>query len=132
MGADFPAGKYRSYGSSDGTGWVIAGIVAVAVLVLISIVFHIGNVSHHETKQGCAVIDKDRTKDSKGNSDMRVYTTNCGTLQVADTLVGGAQFDSADIYASIEVGKTYDFYVRGKRYPLFSMFPIIQKVTPVS
>lgn len=77
--------------------------------------------------RNCVVIDKDRTTTSKGSSDMRIYTENCGTLSVEDNMFKGV-WDSADIYASIEVGESYDFTATGWRIPLLSLFPGIIEV----
>lgn len=79
----------------------------------------------------CTVTDKDRTQRQKGGSDARVYTEDCGTLQVADAMFKG-HFSSADTYASIEVGHTYKLTVIGFRIPVMSTFPNVIKVREVS
>lgn len=92
------------------------------------------NIAHLTTPNEavrCVVTEKDRTTNSDGASDMRVYTDNCGVLSVGDNLFTGT-FNSADIYGSIEVGGTYNFELRGFRIPLFSMFPLITEVERVS
>ena len=83
------------------------------------------------TSESCVVTGKDRTQDSEGNSQARVYTENCGTLKVADSIVDG-QWNSADVYGGIQEGNTYDFNTRGVRIPFLSAFPNIIKVTEVS
>lgn len=76
----------------------------------------------------CLVIGKDRTTNTQSSgSDMRIYTENCGTLQVKDSMLLG-RFDSADTYAKIEQGKTYNFHTVGWRAPIFSVFPNIIEV----
>jgi hypothetical protein len=82
----------------------------------------------------CTVTDKDRSTDSSGNSIYRVYTEGgdgCGVFNVEDAAAVG-QFASADTYASIKVGKTYQFETYGYRNPFFSMFPNITKATEVA
>lgn len=81
-----------------------------------------------DTHTNCKVLSKDRTKNSDGNSDARVYTENCGTFQVKDTLVKG-NFRSGDLYGSIQPDHVYDFTSIGWRNGFFSMFPNIIKVT---
>lgn len=78
----------------------------------------------------CVVTDKDRVADKDGNSDMRVYTENCGTLKVKDNFLKGV-WNSSDVYAKIEVGKTYDFTATGFRIPFLSIFPGITDATEV-
>ena len=72
--------------------------------------------------------DKDRVTGTEGKSNMRVYTEQCGVLNVEDSLLD-LQFNSADVFSSIKVGETYDFKTRGFRIPLLSMFPNIVSVT---
>jgi len=51
-------------------------------------------------------------------------------LQNTDCPIAG-KWNSADVQASIDVGKKYEFVVYGWRIPLFSVFPNILKVEPV-
>lgn len=102
----------------------------VALLVLAAIGFGIflatSQYLHHETHTACVVEDKDRTTNSKGGSNMRVYTS-CGVFTVQDMLFAG-EFDSADKYASLDTGKTYTIETTGYRIPLISSFPVIREV----
>jgi hypothetical protein len=75
----------------------------------------------------CTVEEKDRAKNSSGSSDMRLYTEECGVLQVGDAALRG-HFDSADDYAAINVGETYEFTTVGWRVPFLSMFPTVIEV----
>lgn len=79
---------------------------------------------------GCHVTSKDRTKDSDGDSDARVYTSNCGTFKVGDDIFHG-EYNSADVFGSIQVGHTYDFVAYGYRNGFTSDFPNIEKATEV-
>ena len=72
----------------------------------------------------CTVTDKDRVTGTEGKSNMRVYTEQCGVLNVEDSLL-----DLQFVFSSIKVGETYDFKTRGLRIPLLSMFPNIVSVT---
>lgn len=56
-----------------------------------------------------------------------VYTkvdNDIAVFQITDSLIAG-RFNSSDVYASIEVGKTYDFTVRGTRNEFMSWYPNI-------
>lgn len=68
----------------------------------------------------CTVSDKDRTHGGSG-SDMRVYT-DCGVFEVRDSTLAG-RFDSADVYASVRIGETYDVTAYGWRVGWLSWFP---------
>lgn len=83
--------------------------------------------SANETTRTCVVTDKDRTtvtRDGGSRSDMRIYTADCGTLAVNDLATRG-QFDSADVYAAIEPGNTYEITTVGWRIPWLSVFPVV-------
>lgn len=104
--------------------------IGVMLLVAVGIGLALWSESANETTHTCAVTDKDRTTVSTDNgsrSDMRIYTADCGTLAVTDLMTRG-QFNSADIYASIEPGKTYEITTVGWRIPWLSAFPIVHGV----
>lgn len=79
----------------------------------------------------CEVDGKDRVSGYKGRSDMRVYTADCGVLQVQDMFWAG-EFNSADLFAAIEDGGRYRFEVTGVRVGYWSKFPNIRSVERVS
>ena len=78
----------------------------------------------------CQVINKDRSTDSDGNSVYRVYTKNCGVLEVQDEWLVG-QFNSADTFNSIQPGGTYDVSTLGWRNGFLSQFPNIIRAKQV-
>lgn len=85
----------------------------------------------------CTVTEKDRASDGNGGSDMRIYAEGCNgssavkVFQVADNIFIG-QHASANTYAEIEIGKTYDLETRGSRVPVLSMFENIVGAKEVS
>ena len=115
--------------SSSSGGSVALAVVGIIVLVLIFAGSCIASNSNRQT-QVCTVTEKDRTSLPKGGSDMRIYTEDCGTLSVADNWANGIM-NSADVYAQIKPGNTYEFETVGFRVPIISGFPTIVEVTPV-
>lgn len=107
-------------------------VVAIAVIAIGFTLFSAAAISGSST--GCVVKDKDRSTGYKGRSDMRVYAEGCNgssetkVFSVSDNWFVG-QFASADTYAKIEIGKTYDFETRGMRVPVLSSFENIVGVT---
>lgn len=91
--------------------------------------FTVLNTFHTEVMT-CTVANKDRAS-VNGVSDMRVYTKDCGTLKVGDSLLDG-QFASADVFASLEPGHTYEMKTRGWRIPFLSSFPLITSAVQVA
>lgn len=116
-----------------GNGMTALFGVVVAIIALIAIGLGIASSiapASADATTECVVTDKDRTTDRDGNSNMRIYTENCGTLVVKDNFLKGF-FNSADVYSSIEVGKTYNFDATGFRIGFLSHFPKIYKATEV-
>ena len=85
---------------------------------------------HTTDYSACKIEDKDRTTNSDGQSDARIYTS-CGVFKVEDVWTRG-QFNSADLYASIKRGQTYDLTTIGFRIPVLSMFPSVIDAKVVS
>lgn len=111
----------------DTAVWI--GGVAIIAMLLGLVVYTWASYVNERTIT-CTVTEKDRTQRPKGGSDARVYTEDCGTLQVADATFKG-HFSSADTYAQIEPGETYEFTVIGFRVPVLSDFPNIIEVHEV-
>lgn len=113
------------------TASVFVLVALIAVASIASAIFISGSSST------CVVTDKDRTTNSEGGSDMRIYTEGCDgsssvkVFSVSDNWFAG-QFASADTFASIDVGETYNFETRGFRLPILSLFPNIVGVTEAS
>ena len=103
-------------------------IVAAVTLIFVTVIgLSFASYNNETVHNDCTVTEKDRTTTREGGSDARVYTENCGVFQVGDALFKG-HFRSADVYASIDVGKTYDFTTIGFRAGPLSMFPNIIEV----
>ena len=57
-------------------------------------------------------------------------TDNVSVYKIEDSLMQG-KFNSSDIYASIETGKTYTFLIRGIRNEITSNYPNIVRIINV-
>lgn len=105
----------------------LRGIVFFSILVIIgagiTTANFIGKYGNTQTKV-CTIESKDRASsgDKTGASSMRLYTQQCGVLSVNDRLFVG-YFESADTYASLKEGHTYEMHTIGRRIPLMSTFP---------
>jgi hypothetical protein len=93
-----------------------AGVLALALLCCGG--YYFGS----EDTATCTVEDKDRSSSQSG-SVYRVYT-DCGVFEVEDAMLRG-NFASADLYAELDTGGTYEFTTIGWRLPFLSMFPNI-------
>lgn len=107
---------------------VAGGLLALAGAAIIGAGV-VGNVAwqNTETTQTCTVESKTAVG-TKNGTDYRVYTEQCGTLQVVDDLFAG-RFNSADEYARLKEGETYRLTTIGWRNGLFSLFPNIVEVS---
>lgn len=87
-----------------------------------------------ETYIVATVTDKN-VKRTDNDDVYLIYTkTTEGTtavFEVTDSLLAG-RFNSSDVYAEIEIGKTYQFGVRGQRNQLMSWYPNIYDYTEVA
>lgn len=81
----------------------------------------------------CTVDSKERTvKVQDGNStQQKLVYTDCGAFEVQDALVLG-KFNSADTYASLQEGETYELTTYGWRNGFLSLFPNITEAVPVN
>ena len=83
--------------------------------------------THDEHVAECTINRLDRTSTSKGSSDMRIYTKECGVLENSDATFRG-KFDSADLYGELKEGHTYRLRIAGWRIPFLSEFPNVLAV----
>ena len=112
--------------------------LAFTVIIIISIVaslsIRIGrevDLSANRYTITATVTDK-AVKNYDDNGLYLIYTKDSdGTIlvmEIEDNIFVG-QFNSSDIYAKIETGKTYTFDVGGSRVPFFSWYPNIYSAT---
>ena len=101
-------------------------IIIVAVFLFVGCGRSIDKATN-EYKIIATVTDKG-IKNSNDDSKYLVFTkTEDGeimTLEVTDSFVAG-RFNSSDVYAGIEIGKTYEFTVCGERNEFMSWYPNI-------
>ena len=108
--------------------------LAFTVFIIISIVASLSiligreiDLSANRYTITATVTDK-AVKNYDDNGRYLIYTKDSdGTIlvmEIEDNIFVG-QFNSSDIYAEIETGKTYTFDVGGSRGPIFSWYPDI-------
>lgn len=116
--------------ASDALDWVLDHLPHIVVGAMIAaflsfVGFSFVWVNHDETVQ-CTVTEKTASQGDQ-STDYRVYTEECGVLQVKDELLLG-KFNSADRFGQIKVEGVYEFDTVGWRFPFLSMFPNIVEV----
>ena len=109
-------------------------IYIVAIILIISIVvFNVVISNINEKNIVVTVTDKD-VKVKNNDSTYLIYTKdkddNVQVLKITDSILR-RRFNSSDVYAVIEPGKTYKFTTVGYRIPIFSMYPNILKYQEV-
>lgn len=102
----------------------------LAALVVAASLFLTGCASMNQQTMTCTVVGKEAVRTGDGNQ-YRVYTEECGTLSVEDSLSVG-RWDSADLYGTIKEGETYEVLTGGYRNGFLSMFPNILEAKQVS
>lgn len=115
--------------SKASSGATLGGSIAALVILAAccgGVSFVKNNWNEHVSE--CTIKRVDRVSTgSKGSSDMRIYTEQCGVLGNSDALFEG-KFDSADIYGALEPGHTYKLRIAGWRVPFLSAFPNILEI----
>lgn len=104
---------------------VLIGVVLFAVALIASIAFVIASHLNVQTET-CTVEDKYEVNKSEGATKFRVETT-CGIKEVGDTWLR-MKFDSADRYALLDEGESYELTTIGFRVPILSAFPNIIEI----
>lgn len=103
-----------------------AGLLIAVGMLLVAFSRPFNKVSNR--REITATVTDKEVKNKKEDSKYLVYTKDeNGEIQVfeiTDALFAW-QFDSSDIYAGIEIGKTYVFDVGGSRNKFFSWYPNI-------
>lgn len=115
----------KSLDALDIYAWFLIGMYGLAIgILLIVFVFHpILKVTHIRTET-ITVTDK-----MVKNDTYLIYSED-STYEITDSLLR-LRFNSSDLYGRMEVGKTYEITVGGKRVPLFSWYPNIYKAVEV-
>ncbi|PGX99894.1 hypothetical protein COE15_14555 [Bacillus cereus] len=99
-------------------------LIAIAVIILFSIVFEVINYTHVTTVKG-EVVDKYTKRSNDHDRFYIVVKQKDGSEKVIvnkDSLFM-MKYDSADIQAKVHNGEQYEFKLRGYRFPVLSMFP---------
>ena len=113
---------------------ICLGGIALVIVVLFASLYRSCSVGTGEIRHVEATVTDKGIKRINESDVYLVYTkTDEGVevFQITDSLLAG-RFNSADVYASIEVGKTYDFGVRGERNELLSWYPNIYELEEVT
>lgn len=83
----------------------------------------------HEEHPTCTITAKESVSKGDSGHEYRVFTEECGVLKVGDT-VWRMHFESADVYASLKEGETYDLITTGWRIPFLSWMPNVVEASP--
>lgn len=102
----------------------------LAALFLALSMFLAGCATMNQQNMVCTIVGKEAVRTGDGNQ-YRVYTEDCGTLSVQDSISVG-RWDSADLYGSLKEGETYEVLTGGYRNGFLSMFPNILEAKQVS
>lgn len=102
---------------------------AAAAIITVTVIALAGcGIQYEGDSTGCTVTEKYVA--ISGKTSEKRLSTSCGVFKVEDELSQG-DWNSADRYAQIVVGKTYDFETYGFRNGFFSAFPNIASATEV-
>ena len=114
----------------------ISVLIAAPILVIMIIVscYRSCSVGTGELRTVRATVTDKGIKRIDKTDQYLIYTDSedgIEVFQITDSILAG-RFNSADLYAEIRVGKTYDFGVRGDRNGVLSWYPNIYEIDEVS
>lgn len=103
-------------------------IIIIIIIAILCITIASCSLRNGNERTGVYTVTDKGIKNYDKESLYLIYTKNhdgeVEVLCIEDTLVHG-RWNSSDLYARIEVGKTYKFTICGTRIPFFSMYPNI-------
>lgn len=103
-------------------------VIILYGLVILLVVGTIGFVTFIDYTNEQTVVCKVSEKWVKRKSNDDLYLVSCGEeVYKIDDLFFKGKFNSSNLYADIEVGKTYEIEVTGHRIPFFSMYQNINE-----
>lgn len=125
----------RKHGDFSGIGYAIFFVIAVIILVGVGLASCTQSVKQgFERREEIGTVTDKGIKRSKGikrygdDDKYLVYTKdengNSQVFEITDNILAG-RFNSSDVYAEIEIGKTYKFTVGGSRNQVMSWYPNI-------
>lgn len=119
--------SYNYYSKrSNGTGKLII-YIAIMIVIVIAYCYRPINKAQNIRQEIATVTDKgikNKNKDSKYLVYCKDEDGHTAVYEVTDSMVYG-RFNSSDVYAEIEIGKTYEFTVGGDRSEFWSWYPNI-------
>lgn len=104
-------------------------LVLSALLFIVAIGGYVSVAYFPQRTEQCTITEKYIARQKDSNT-YRFVTEECGTLEAAGWPVG--TFNTADTYATLKVGTTYDMDLRGRRIGVLSNFPAIVEYRAVS
>lgn len=119
----------RKHGNFSGIGYAIFLVIVVIIVVGIGLASCSQSVKQGlERREEIGTVTDKGVKRSGNDDKYLVYTKdengNSQVFEVTDNILAG-RFNSSDVYAEIEIGKTYKFTVGGSRNQFMSWYPNI-------
>lgn len=122
------------------SGWdaeAILGLIMAIIILIAVIISIIITVNFYQTDNTYVVTVTDKVvKNSDDSGKYLIYTTvnDTGEVRVFENtdLFWGGKWNSSDIQASIQIGKTYKFKTLGWRWPRMSWYEDIVEYREVN
>lgn len=109
---------------------IVIMCTAIAFTFIVHIIYRPINKASNERTVTVTVTDKNVKKSDKTDKYL-IYTVDTDgetqVFEITDSLWMW-RWDSSDLYAKIEIGKTYDFTIRGSRWKMMSFYPNVYEV----
>ena len=121
---------------TDGASIIIAVIAVIAIVISLGLgLVQCTDSVSNETTIIRTVTDKEVKRQGETNDIYLIYTKDeqgdVEVLMIDDNILLG-HFNSSDLYAEVEIDKTYEFVVTGSRNQVLSWYPNIHSLTEVT
>tara|TARA_B100001250_G_scaffold395356_1_gene400176 strand:- start:74 stop:415 length:342 start_codon:yes stop_codon:yes gene_type:complete len=111
---------------SDFESWMIVG----AIIVFLLAVYYVYYFSTQFTNEQITVVKAELIKANGKYSSNMIGTTDGKVYKISSNMLIGF-FDSSEVLATLEEGKTFLISGYGKRVAMLGMYPMITKAIPV-
>jgi hypothetical protein len=116
--------------------WDMLGIMGLIILVILIVggliggLIWLGNIGYQNKESTTVTVQEKWIKNYSKNSTYLISTEK-GVYEISDLMFIG-KFNSSDLYARLQVGKTYEITSTGYRNHFFSMYKNINSIKEIT
>ena len=110
---------------------IVKALISSVVLLIVLAVVILEIIAYSNTSTHTITVADKYVKARNESEDIYIVVDSNGdAYEISDLLLLG-KFNSTDIYNQMKIGEEYDVETTGYRIRIFSMYPNINKVSPI-